>query len=87
MIELSRLHGVGSVVINADLIELIESCPDTTITLVTRRKFVVGDSLDTVISKIIAYRRAAYGALPVTTDRPEFHEVESAESATLREAA
>ncbi len=45
-------------VINADLIETIEARPDTTITLVTRRKFVVADPLDEVVEKVLAYRRS-----------------------------
>lgn len=43
--------------INADLIETIEACPDTTITLMTKRKFVVSDTLDDVIRKVVDYRR------------------------------
>lgn len=57
MIHLSRLHDAGSIVINADLIETIEACPDTTITLMTKRKFVVADALDNVVDKIVEYRR------------------------------
>ncbi len=56
MIHLSRLHDNGSIVINADLIETMEACPDTTITLVTKRKFVVADPLEDVISRIVDYR-------------------------------
>lgn len=62
MIHLSRLHGAGSIVINADLIETIEACPDTTITLMTKRKFVVADSLDDVVDRIVAYRRRVNAA-------------------------
>ena len=57
VIQVSRLHGAGSIVINADLIETVEACPDTHITLVTRRKFVVEDSLQDVIDKVLEYRR------------------------------
>lgn len=57
MIEVTRLHGAGSIVINADLIETIEACPDVHITLVTRRKFVVQDTLDDVVDKVLEYRR------------------------------
>src|SRR4051794_2515840 len=56
VIKLSRLHGAGSIVINADLIETMEACPDTTITLMTKRKFVVEDSLEDVIVKVVEYR-------------------------------
>ena len=65
MIRLSRLHDNGSIVVNADLIETIEACPDTHITLVTRRKFVVQDSLEDVVDKVLAYRRSV-----VTTAAP-----------------
>lgn len=47
--------------VNADLIETMEACPDTTITLMTKRKFVVAESLDDVIDRIVAYRRSVYG--------------------------
>ena len=57
VIHVSRLHGAGSIVINADLIETVEACPDTHITLVTRRKFVVEDSLESVVEKVLEYRR------------------------------
>lgn len=62
VIHLSRLHGAGSIVINADLIETIEACPDTTITLMTKRKFVVADALDDVVDKIVTYRRRVNAA-------------------------
>ena len=56
MIQLNRLHGAGAIVINADLIETMEACPDVTITLMTKRKFVVADSLEDVVETVIAYR-------------------------------
>lgn len=50
---------------NTDLIETIEACPDTTITLLTKRKFVVANSLEDVIDQIVAFRqRCADGANP-----------------------
>jgi flagellar protein FlbD len=58
VIEVNRLHGAGSMVVNADLIETIEACPDTTITLVTRRKFVVEENLSDVVNKVLDYRRS-----------------------------
>lgn len=57
MIRLSRLHGNGSIVVNADLIETIEACPDTTIMLTTKRRFVVVESVNDVIDRIIEYRK------------------------------
>jgi flagellar protein FlbD len=51
--------------VNADLIETLEAVPDTVVTLVNKRRFVVEDPLDDVIAKIVAYRAriaAAVGA-------------------------
>lgn len=63
MIEVTRLHGAGSLLINADLIETVEACPDTTITLVTKRRFVVADALVDVIRRVEEYHaRIAAGA-------------------------
>lgn len=70
VIHLSRLHDAGSIVINADLIETIEACPDTTITLMTKRKFVVADSLESVVDKIINYRGRINAAVAGMTDEP-----------------
>lgn len=81
MIHLSRLHDAGSIVINADLIETIEACPDTTITLMTKRKFVVADPLENVIEKVITYRQRISAAFlsedPATVAHP-FEDVAAA---------
>jgi len=64
MIGLTRLNG-RAVVVNADLIETIESTPDTVISLVTGKKFVVLESADSVVDKVISYRRKAAAAPPL----------------------
>lgn len=56
MIVVTRLNGT-SFVINSDLIETIEAAPDTIISLTTKSKYVVRDSVDEVINRIIQYRR------------------------------
>lgn len=56
MIELHRLHGNGTIVVNADLVETVEATPDTVVTLVTKRRFVVEDSVPDVIERIVAFR-------------------------------
>ena len=43
MIELTRINGVGFS-LNPELIEIIETTPDTVITLTTGRKFIVKES-------------------------------------------
>lgn len=65
VIELHRLHGNGTIVVNADLVETVEATPDTVITMVTKRRFVVEDSVADVIDRVVAYRArigAAIGA-------------------------
>jgi flagellar protein FlbD len=64
MIRVSRLDGTEFVV-NAELIELIESTPDTVLSLTDGDKYVVREPLDEVVARVIAYRRCAYGALPI----------------------
>lgn len=61
MITLTRLHGAGSLVVNADLIETIEARPDTVITLITKRKFVVENSVEDVIRQVIEYHQQTVG--------------------------
>ena len=57
MIRLTRLNHVP-VVLNADLIEFIDTTPDTVITLTTAQKLVVLESADEVIDRVIEFRRA-----------------------------
>jgi flagellar protein FlbD len=64
MIKVSRLDGTEFVV-NAELIELIETTPDTVLSLTDGDKYIVREPLDEVVARVIAYRRSAYAALPV----------------------
>jgi flagellar protein FlbD len=59
MIELTRLakQQDEKIVVNADLIEFIESTPDTLISTTTGKKLMVRESVDEVIEKVIVYRR------------------------------
>lgn len=56
MINLTRLNG-QNLVINGDLIERIEDRPDTIITLMTGNQFIVKDSVDEVMEKVIQYKQ------------------------------
>ena len=60
MVLLTRLNG-QPVAINPDLIAWIEIMPDTTVSLIGGDKLIVKESLDTVIDRIIQYRRATVG--------------------------
>ena len=56
MIYLTRLND-SSIVINSELIEFVESIPDTIITLNTGQKIIVKESVDDVVEKAIEYKR------------------------------
>ena len=57
MVRLTRLNHIP-LVLNSDLIEHIESTPDTVITLTNGQKFVVLETSDQIIERIVAYRRS-----------------------------
>jgi len=58
MIKVTKLNG-NELVVNADLIEFIESTPDTLISLTTGRKIMVLEGLDDVIRLAVGYRSRA----------------------------
>ncbi|MDQ7772130.1 MAG: flagellar FlbD family protein [Elusimicrobiales bacterium] len=59
MIRLQKLNGT-EVVVNAELIESVEAAPDTVINLATGNRFLVKDSVDEVVAKVIEYRKKVY---------------------------
>ena len=58
MIKVTKLNG-RELVVNADLIEFIESTPDTLISLTTGRKIMVLEELDEVVRSAMGYRAKA----------------------------
>ncbi|MFN2371830.1 MAG: flagellar FlbD family protein [Candidatus Krumholzibacteriia bacterium] len=58
MIKVTKLNG-RELVVNADLIEFIESTPDTLISLTTGRKIMVLEDIDDVVTRAIGYRSRA----------------------------
>jgi len=56
MIHVTKLNGTD-MVLNADLIEFVESTPDTLISLTTGRKIMVKEALDDIVERIVTYRR------------------------------
>lgn len=55
MILVHRLRG-EAVWLNPDLIESVESTPDTVITLVDGRRAVVSDTVDEVVERLMTFR-------------------------------
>jgi flagellar protein FlbD len=60
MIELHRLQH-QTVFVNPDLIEFIESTPDTLMSLTTGKKLMVRESVEEVIQKIVDFRKRVIG--------------------------
>jgi flagellar protein FlbD len=56
MIHVTRINHVP-LVLNADLIEHIESAPDTIVSLTNGQKVMVLESADEIIERVVAFRR------------------------------
>ena len=56
MIKVTRLNG-SRFYINAEMIQTIESTPDTHITLSNGVKVIVKDSAESIIKQVIEYQR------------------------------
>ena len=76
MIRLTRINHVP-LVLNADLIEHIEITPDTVIAMTSGQKFMVLESADVVVERVIEFRRAIRDQPEVirTHERPDEDEV------------
>jgi flagellar protein FlbD len=57
MIRLTRINQVP-LVVNSDLIQHVDATPDTVVSLTTGQKFMVLESPDEVIARVISFRRA-----------------------------
>jgi flagellar protein FlbD len=77
MIQLTRINHMP-LVLNSDLIEHIESSPDTIISLTNGQKLVVLETVDDVVQKVVQFRRAIYAGISVASiPRTEAVETES----------
>jgi flagellar protein FlbD len=56
MIQLTRINHLP-MVLNSDLIEHLESTPDTVISLTTGKKMVVRETVEEVVRRVIEFRR------------------------------
>ena len=59
MIKVTLLNN-KSIYINAELIEAVETTPDTIITLSTEKKIIVKEEVSEIISRVINYKRRIY---------------------------
>lgn len=56
MIEVTRLNNI-SIIINASLIQCIEKTPDTVITLTNGMKYVVKETPEKVIERVVLFHQ------------------------------
>lgn len=64
MILVHRLDG-APFFLNAELVETIESTPDTVIVLVNGHKYIVREPAEEVIERILNYRRFLVAGIPL----------------------
>jgi flagellar protein FlbD len=67
MILLTRLSGTAFV-LNADLIERLDCTPDTVVTLVDGKKYVVAEGMTEVVAQVRAWRAGVLAASPLPGD-------------------
>lgn len=60
MILLTRLDG-STLYVNSDLIETIETTPDTIVSFVTGRKLVIREDAGLIAQRVADYRRRTHG--------------------------
>jgi flagellar protein FlbD len=75
MIRLTRINRVP-LVLNADLIEHVETTPDTVIAMTNGQKFMVMESAEQVIEKVIEFRRAIASRPEIMAAREQISEQE-----------
>ena len=62
MIELTKLNDIKFSV-NPELIEIVETTPDTVVTLSTGRKLIVKESRQDIKNLVLSYKREIYSNL------------------------
>lgn len=73
MIKVTRLNR-EIVFVNADLIEYVETTPDTVISLTTGEKFMVLETPDQIVDLVVAYERRVHAAVKGDSDILRFAE-------------
>ncbi len=59
MIKLTRLNHIP-LIVNSDLIDHIEMTPDTVVTLTSGQKFMVLETAEEIVERVIAFRRTIF---------------------------
>lgn len=75
MIRLTRINRIP-LVLNSDLIEHVEVTPDTVVSLTTGQKFMVRESADEVIERVVEFRRRIHSPAAPAPAAPALEGVE-----------
>lgn len=59
MIELTNIRG-SKFTLNSDLIETLEATPDTVVSLINGKKYIVSETIEEIVEKVIEYKRKLY---------------------------
>ena len=65
MIKVTRINNT-ELVVNADLIEFVESIPDTIISLTTGKKIMVKETPDEIIDRVACFKRLSAARIEKT---------------------
>jgi flagellar protein FlbD len=64
MITVTKINNT-SITINAEMIEFVETTPDTIITMTNGKKIFVTESVDEIVEKVISYRQRCFEHLKI----------------------
>ena len=65
MIRVTRLNHTP-LILNSDLIEHMETTPDTVISLTNGQKYVVLEAADDIVEKVVEFRQRLYSEIKVS---------------------
>lgn len=64
MIEVTRFNE-STFILNAEIIQTVEETPDTVITLTTGTKYVVKESCEEIVNKVIEYKQRIFSGVVI----------------------
>ncbi len=68
MIRLTRLNGTPFV-LNCELIETLEETPDSVITTTNGKKYIVSESIEEIVEKVIEFKRNVFPVIVENHDQ------------------
>lgn len=82
MILLKNING-KEFILNSDLIQTIESIPDTKITLTNNKYYIVSNTAEDIVSQVIRYNKKIYGSNKQLTIKKQIETIIDSEKQSL----